>query len=598
MVNREAQHCRLIDATLREGLQAPNVFFSLEDSMAIAKQIVQSGAEMIEVGHPSASVDTMKKVMYIAGMGLDVPVLAHARAFEKDIHAVFESGAGWVGIFIGVNEISESARLGGRNFNQLLEKIHTSVLYAKSLGLMVRFTVEDSSRTTWSRMTQAYQTAIKAGTDRICFADSVGNMEPKAVESIVSKLKKTYPLVELEVHFHNDRGLSIANSLVAADAGADWISVSVNGLGERCGITDHAIFAANLLFRKTRPLSRIQSLMLEEASYSVIQCSGQAIAKSHPVLGEYAFTHTSRLHVLAVKKDTNSYEWIDPKRLGRTHTTAPISNNSINSISFTKLNQTTGNKMSNSKATAWDNIGSLFWEQGRKSAKPSAYEMDLFTKRIQSHDRVCVIGASTKELICLLIDRGVKVTVYDFSQGMCAALRAVIPNPEVVIEHLDICAPLDRKKIASQDFVLSDRLINRFNSSEFEKALRNMCALAEAGEVRTSIKLGFYPMDLNMIKLGKERGTLKDFFNAKTTTIDFSKANNILDDALLEHGDIDKNLLLKWYRGRGAEKRFEHEEIVSLASQILTLNGRPLEIVEVDAFPDAISTNLYTLCSR
>lgn len=254
--------------------------------------------------------------------------------------------------------------------------------------------------------------------------------------------------------------------------------------------------------------------------------------------------------------------------------------------------------MYNSKAAAWDDIGSLFWEQGRKSAKPSSYELELFTKGIHPGDRVCVIGASTKDLICLLMDCGAKVTVFDFSQGMCASLRAAVPDPNVTIEQLDISAPLSAEKISSQDFVLNDRLVNRFNAKEAVHALHNMCDLADTGEVRASIKLGFYPMDLKMIKLGKERGTLDSFFDSKTRTIDFSKAGSILDDALLEHGDIDASLLLEWYRGRASEKRFEHEDIVSLAAQITALRDKPIEIVSVYDFPDAISTNLYNFRVR
>ena len=118
--------------------------------------------------------------------------------------------------------------------------------------------------------------------------------------------------------------------------------------------------------------------------------------------------------------------------------------------------------MSNTKAAAWDKIGNLFWEKGRTSAKPSAYEMDLFIRDIRSGDRVCVIGASTKELVCLLMDRGAKVTVYDFSNGMCQSLREAVSDPSVVIEQLDIVAPMDADLIGSQDYVLNDRLINRF----------------------------------------------------------------------------------------------------------------------------------------
>jgi len=253
--------------------------------------------------------------------------------------------------------------------------------------------------------------------------------------------------------------------------------------------------------------------------------------------------------------------------------------------------------MSNTKAAAWDNIGSLFWEQGRNSAKPSAYEMDRFTQDIKLGDRVCVIGASTKELVCLLMELGAKVTVYDFSIGMCNSLRAAMPDSDVVIKQLDIVAPLDASLIGSQDYVLNDRLVNRFTAKEAKSALHNMCALTPAGEVRASIKLGYYPMDLKMIELGKERDTLSEFFDEETQTIDFSKAGTVLNDALLAHGDIDANLLLDWYRGRAAEKRFDHADIVALAKNVSTPDGNAVSIVAVQDFPDAISTNLYNFSS-
>jgi 2-isopropylmalate synthase len=314
----------LIDATLREGFQAPNTVFSQHDVVQIAEQIARGGADMIEVGHPYVSHDAMHHTRSVVDMKLGIPVLAHARACRPDIHAVHQSGAPWVGVFLGVNEISEQARLGGRSFESLLDIIRDTVGYAKSLGLSLRFTIEDGSRTDWQRMSQAYAAAIDSGADRICFADSVGLMEPKAVMDVIAGLQRNHPLIEIETHFHNDRGLAMANALAAVDAGATWVSVSVNGLGERCGITDHAVLAANLLFLEMRDLSDRQVQALSDASDTVARCSHQAISKSYPVMGEYAFTHTARLHVLAVEKDKRSYEWIDPVRLGRRHTTEPV----------------------------------------------------------------------------------------------------------------------------------------------------------------------------------------------------------------------------------------------------------------------------------
>ena len=324
MASTPQSPCRLIDATLREGFQSPGTVFTAEDVTRIAKQIAAGGADMLEVGHPYISTEFRKFTNSVVKLGLNVPVLAHARASRPDIDAVGKSGADWIGIFLGVNEISQTARLGGRSFEELTDIIEDSVAHAKSLGLKVRFTIEDCSRTNWDRMTAAFDRAVAKGADRLCLADSVGVMEPQTVTETVSRIKETYPDLDLEVHFHDDRGLAVANALTATDAGADWISVCINGLGERCGITDHTMLAMNLHHRKARTLSKEQVGALVAVSADVAKCSGQEIPKSRPVVGEYAFTHTSRLHVLAVEKDKRSYEWIDPDLAGRSHKTMPI----------------------------------------------------------------------------------------------------------------------------------------------------------------------------------------------------------------------------------------------------------------------------------
>ena len=324
MPKKKQSQPRLIDATLREGFQSPSTVFTVEDVKRIATKIAEGGVDTLEVGHPYISTEVRKFTRSVVDLNLGIPVLAHARASRPDIDAVGNSGADWVGIFLGVNEISQTARLGGRSFEQLTDIIDDSVSHAKSLGLQIRFTIEDCSRTDWDRMTKAFDRAVASGADRLCLADTVGVMEPLAVSEHVARIKETYPDQDVEVHFHDDRGLAMANALAAVDAGADWISVCINGLGERCGITDHTVLAMNLHHRGTRKLSEKQALALVSATADVAVCSGQVIAQSRPVVGEYAFTHTSRLHVLAVEKDQRSYEWIDPSMVGRSHQTMPI----------------------------------------------------------------------------------------------------------------------------------------------------------------------------------------------------------------------------------------------------------------------------------
>lgn len=306
---------RIIDATLREGCQAPGVRFNSAQSVEIALALAELGVDIIECGHPAISADETDRVRrVVTALGVDRPVLTHARAHRDDVMAAAKSGAMWVGIFIGINELTRRARVPNRSLDQILGYIHDSVSYARECGLRVRYTVEDASRTEDTLMLLAFRTALNAGANRLCFADTVGVMEPKHITSQITSLKKEFPDVDLEVHLHDDRCLALANALAAIDAGAEWVSTSVNGLGERAGITDLCLLLANLHYRGQIELA--SGSALRSISAQVAEYSGTPVDIRRPVVGRHAFTHTARLHVKAVLLDENAYNWIPPEVFG------------------------------------------------------------------------------------------------------------------------------------------------------------------------------------------------------------------------------------------------------------------------------------------
>lgn len=307
---------RIIDSTLREGMQSAHGPFTLDQSVEVATLLARSGIDMIECGHPAVDEEELLRVAAVVEAAGDTPVLAHARAHTGDIEAVAKTGAAWVGIFLGVNETSRQVRLPGRTLAHLYETIQQSVAHARELGLRVRFTVEDSSRTDPAQLVEAYLIAVESGAERICFADTLGILEPQETAERIRTLRKRCPGTDIEVHLHDDRGLSLANALAAIDAGADWVSTSVNGLGERAGITDLATLLVNLHHRGTRPL--VEGTLLGDLSRRVGAYSRSMPDHRRPVVGRDVFHHVAKLHVKAVEREPGSYEWLDPAEVGRT----------------------------------------------------------------------------------------------------------------------------------------------------------------------------------------------------------------------------------------------------------------------------------------
>lgn len=306
---------KITDATLREGSQTRAGTFSISQSIEVAKRLKTLPVDIVECGHPSASDKEFERVKAVVSASHPTPVLAHARLNLKDIIAVAKTGAKWVGIFVGVNESSKEYKYNWKDSNNLKLLIADCIRTAKENGLKIRFTVEDSSRTDLDVLKNIYSYSITEGVDRICFSDTVGLLEPKEVYKYANMLNEWFPGIDKEFHFHDDRGLALANALAAADSGIDSVSTSVNGLGERSGITDTVSYIINISIREKADILFGKDLL--EISELVGAYSRSMPDQRRPFVGELAFHHASRLHQLSVEKNPSTYELIEPEKLGR-----------------------------------------------------------------------------------------------------------------------------------------------------------------------------------------------------------------------------------------------------------------------------------------
>ncbi len=302
-------YMQLLDSTLREGEQTPGVSFTVEEKLEIARLLDEFGIDIIEVGHPAVSQDVKEACRVISGDGLQAETMAHSRALKEDIHQASEVGVDWIGIFLGTSQLSLDHKLHVKHAKGL-EMIHESVSLAKKLGLKVRFTPEDATRTDLEYLKQAIKSAEGAGADRISIADTVGTATPSSYGSLIKKVMRLTDL-PLHVHCHNDYGMAVANSLAGFESGAYLIDVTVNGLGERTGIPPLApvVVALTRLFDVHKDW---KLTMLPKLSEEVERMSNLLNSETEPIVGKYAFAHKSGLHTKAVLEDPKTYEAIPP----------------------------------------------------------------------------------------------------------------------------------------------------------------------------------------------------------------------------------------------------------------------------------------------
>ena len=304
----------ILDSTLREGEQTPYVNFMIDEKVQIARMLDQVGVDMIEAGDPSVSASVAAAIERIAADGLKAEVVAHSIASRQAIDRAKATGADRVAIFFATSKIHLDAKLH-KTQSEAETIITDHVAYARSLGLKVRFTPEDATRTDFEFLVRVCNEAIRAGADRISIADTLGIMQPHIFYGLIKDLRARLQPCRIDLHCHNDYGLALANAMEGVRGGADCIHTTVNCLGERTGIPD--LVETIVAFNNLEGVQKYNLEPLMELSTYVEKISGFFLAPNKPLTGQNAFTHKSGVHTNGILKDPKTYEPFDPALLGR-----------------------------------------------------------------------------------------------------------------------------------------------------------------------------------------------------------------------------------------------------------------------------------------
>jgi 2-isopropylmalate synthase len=167
------------------------------------------------------------------------------------------------------------------------------------------YVTEDTVRARPEDLRVLFETAVDAGAKRLCLCDTVGSATPRIAYNLVSWVRKL--LEELGVggevgidwHGHRDRGLSVANTLSAIEAGATRVHGTALGVGERVGNTamEQILVNLHLLGWRSDDLSSLQ-----EYVETVSDAVGVPIPVHQPIVGRDAFRTATGVHAAAVIK--------------------------------------------------------------------------------------------------------------------------------------------------------------------------------------------------------------------------------------------------------------------------------------------------------
>ncbi len=322
----------LYDNTLREGEQPPGVVFTPDEKLALAQELDAIGVHWANIGFLAVSPDERRACERIAKAGLRMKLAALARLVPTDIDVTVDAGIDLVSLFVGGSDVHLKYK---HEFTEAhaLGMIEKGIRHAKDRGAkLVSFMPEDGSRTPLPRLLRMLQVASDAGADYLGLTDTVGVLTPSTTHQIIKVLKASFkqPIV---VHFHDDLGLALANSLAAIEAGAQLIHATVNGVGERSGNAALEELAVVLRVKYGRDLG-LKLDRLSALSQHVHELSGTRASEHKSITGRWCFTHEAGIHVAGILANPQTYQPFPPSLIGRQHVIAYGKHSGTQSINY------------------------------------------------------------------------------------------------------------------------------------------------------------------------------------------------------------------------------------------------------------------------
>ena len=172
------------------------------------------------------------------------------------------------------------------------------------------------------------EAAARAGAEVLVLCDTNGGTLTHEAEQIVAAVVEFVDALDLDLsdgrarprvglHFHNDSGVAVANTLAAVRQGCTHVQGCINGYGERTGNANLTTIIADLELKmgvRALPEGRLERLT--SVARHVAELVNVAPDPQAPFVGSSAFAHKAGLHVSAIARRPDAYEHVSPDSVG------------------------------------------------------------------------------------------------------------------------------------------------------------------------------------------------------------------------------------------------------------------------------------------
>ncbi len=317
----------LYDTTLRDGTQAEDISFQVQDKVRIAQRLDELGIDYIEGGWPGSNpkdITFFQEIKKVTLAHSKIAAFGSTRrakvtpAEDNNIQMLIEAEPDTVTIFGKTWDfhVREALRI---SLDENLELINDSLVYLKQRVGEVVYDAEhffDGYKANPDYAIKTLQAAAAARVDCVVLCDTNGGTLPYEIPAIMEVVKGAID-IPIGIHAHNDSECAVANSLMAVSCGAVHVQGTMNGFGERCGNANLCSIIPSLKLKLGKDCISDDNLKkLRLASRHVYELANLIPNKHQAYVGNSAFAHKGGVHVSAIQRHPETYEHIRPELVG------------------------------------------------------------------------------------------------------------------------------------------------------------------------------------------------------------------------------------------------------------------------------------------
>jgi hydroxymethylglutaryl-CoA lyase len=228
------------EVVTRDGFQAESVFVPTEQKIALINRLSRAGYAKIEV----SSFTSPKAIPMLADaeavmQGIDrVPGVDYTALIPnlKGAERGLNIGVDEFNLVMSVSEAHNQANLkmscedSFKGLSTVIDLAHANNT-AVNISLSTSFGCPMSGMTSLVELMGWVDRFAAVGVRGITVCDTTGMANPAQVQSVCEAVQAKYPKLQWTLHFHNTRGMGLANALAAVNSGIDRFDSSLGGLG-------------------------------------------------------------------------------------------------------------------------------------------------------------------------------------------------------------------------------------------------------------------------------------------------------------------------------------------------------------------------------